>query len=186
MFCSKCGKENPDSSKFCCDCGAPLAFVAAPAETNVQAGSAAGTPVMFPDPERLVYRVKCPSCGTAYDAKFSDTCKKCGTPHTIDLVNNGFLQIYRMGHFSGSMAKQSIYLNREGMGFVGNAGSVLIELPPGIYNVHLAISTLRNCEDISVNIEPGKRVCVKSQVKMGVIKNKILLHVVDPSEMPEL
>ena len=25
MFCSRCGKENEDSTKFCIACGAPLA-----------------------------------------------------------------------------------------------------------------------------------------------------------------
>ena len=25
MYCSKCGKENPDNGKFCSACGAPLA-----------------------------------------------------------------------------------------------------------------------------------------------------------------
>ena len=50
----------------------------------------------------------------------------------------------------------------------------------------MAISTLRNCLDIPVTIEPGKTVCVKSQIKMGMIKNTIILHLVDPSEMPPL
>ena len=30
MFCSKCGAQNPDDSKFCSSCGAPLALAAAP------------------------------------------------------------------------------------------------------------------------------------------------------------
>ncbi|MBR2843063.1 MAG: hypothetical protein IKF06_07290 [Lachnospiraceae bacterium] len=72
------------------------------------------------------------------------------------------------------------------MGHVANASSVLIELPPKTYNLHMAISTLRNCLDIPVTIEPGKTVCVKSQIKMGMIKNTIILHLVDPSEMPPL
>ena len=139
-----------------------------------------------PNASALIYRTKCPSCGNVQDSRFVDTCKKCGTQHQVDTVNNGFLQIYRMGHFSGSIAGAAIYLDGEGMGHVANASSVLIELPPKTYNLHMAISTLRNCLDIPVTIEPGKTVCVKSQIKMGMIKNTIILHLVDPSEMPPL
>jgi phage shock protein C len=30
MFCPKCGKDAPDGSKFCCNCGAQIAETAAP------------------------------------------------------------------------------------------------------------------------------------------------------------
>lgn len=33
MFCSKCGEENPDDSKFCSKCGAALVQPEAPAPT---------------------------------------------------------------------------------------------------------------------------------------------------------
>ena len=184
MFCSSCGKEIKDSAQFCNNCGAPVK--AAPAAANMVRSAPASGGALFPNAEQLVYRVKCPSCGNVYDARLSGPCPKCGEMHTIDFVNNGFLQLYRMGHFSGAMMGEAIYLNGEGMGHVANTSTALIELPPGVYNVHCAISTLRHCEDVSVQIEPGKVVYVKSQLKMGAIKSKLLLHIVDPSEMPPL
>ncbi|MBR5931898.1 MAG: zinc-ribbon domain-containing protein [Lachnospiraceae bacterium] len=140
----------------------------------------------IPNAERIIYRIKCPSCGCVQDIGYTGACKQCGTPHNIDTYNNGFLQIYRMGHFSGAAAGEALYLNGEGMGHIANASSCMVELVPGNYNVHMAIGVCRNCEDINVTIEPGKTIYVKSQLKMGMIRNTILLHVVDPSEMPPL
>jgi len=34
MFCSKCGAENPDGTKFCSKCGADLGVSAQPSETS--------------------------------------------------------------------------------------------------------------------------------------------------------
>ena len=134
----------------------------------------------------LTFRVKCPKCGNVLNASRSYFCTKCQTQHEVDIVNNGFLYIYRMGHFSGVMAGMGIYLNREPMGHVANTGSALIELRPGTYNLHMAVSALRNCEDISITITPGTIVCAKAQIKMGMIKNKILLTKVNMSDMPPL
>ncbi len=189
MFCENCGKQLSDNARFCPFCGASVnGDVPAPAVKTQMQESASAAPMapVAPNASALIYRTKCPSCGNVQDSRFVDTCKKCGTQHQVDTVNNGFLQIYRMGHFSGSIAGAAIYLDGEGMGHVANASSVLIELPPKTYNLHMAISTLRNCLDIPVTIEPGKTVCVKSQIKMGMIKNTIILHLVDPSEMPPL
>lgn len=195
MYCLNCGKEIPDHAKFCSGCGAKVE------EGSVNSAPAKETPVVQEAPpvvqdkpqrgkianaDRITYRVKCPSCGTVQDAKLNYVCKSCGQSHSVDLVNHGFLQIYRMGHFSGSMAGQSIYLNTEPMGMVGNASSVIIELAPGQYNVHLAISMCRNCDDLVVNITPGEIVYLKSQMKMGMIKNKILIHPANAVEMPPL
>ena len=36
MFCSNCGKENPNTAKFCAGCGKPIAEAAAPAAAPVQ------------------------------------------------------------------------------------------------------------------------------------------------------
>ena len=36
MYCSTCGKENPDNAKFCAGCGKPIAQAAAPAAAPVQ------------------------------------------------------------------------------------------------------------------------------------------------------
>lgn len=200
MFCENCGKQIKDDARFCPFCGAPvnpdpgaaapaapvrsMPATAAPAAAAAMAGGVQAPAI--PNAEAVTYRTKCPNCGNAQDSRYIDNCKQCGTQHQVDTAGNGFLQIYRMGHFSGSMAGEAIYLNGEGMGHVGNASQVIIELPPGSYNLHMAIGVCRNCEDIMVDIEPGKVVCVKSQLKMGAIKNKILLHRVDPSEMPPL
>lgn len=184
-FCNHCGAENKSFAGAQPN-AAPAGMPADRANAAPQGaqGAVTGGPAYLPNAQALTYRVQCPSCGHVYNASFQSTCKKCGTEHTIDPVNNGFLYIYRMGHFSGAAAGQAIYLNGEGMGHVGNASSVLVELQPGTYNVHLTIGVCRNCQDIVVNIEPGKMICVKSQMKMGMIRNTILLHVVSPSEMP--
>lgn len=188
MFCMNCGNEIDDNTNFCKHCGAPVKAAnsqAADPQPAVRAAAPPATPGL-PNFQQLVYRVKCPSCGYVYDAGYNSTCKKCNTPHTIDFANNGFIQLYRMGHFSGSMNAQGIYLNGEPMGHVANTGTALIELAPGRYTLHCTIGMCRNCEDLSLVIEPGQIICVKSQLKMGAIKNKILLHVVDPSEMPAM
>jgi TM2 domain-containing membrane protein YozV len=36
MFCSNCGKENPNTAKFCAGCGKPIAEAAAPAAAPAQ------------------------------------------------------------------------------------------------------------------------------------------------------
>jgi TM2 domain-containing membrane protein YozV len=36
MFCSSCGKENPNTAKFCAGCGKPIAEAAAPAAAPAQ------------------------------------------------------------------------------------------------------------------------------------------------------
>ena len=36
MFCSKCGAENPDGTKFCSKCGADLGVSAQPSETSTK------------------------------------------------------------------------------------------------------------------------------------------------------
>ena len=183
MFCANCGKEVADTNNFCIYCGAPkkaAGMAAAPAS------NAPVTTAGIQNPEQKVYRVKCSHCGTVYDSGYTGTCPKCGTPHNIDLVNNGIIHLYRMGHFSGSMNGLAIYINGEGMGHVANTGSALIELAPGNYNLHCAIGMTRKCDDLKLTIEPGKTICVKSQLKMGAFTNQILLHVVDPSEMPPL
>ena len=36
MFCSNCGKENPDTAKFCAGCGKPIAEAAATAAAPAQ------------------------------------------------------------------------------------------------------------------------------------------------------
>lgn len=193
MFCENCGKQIKDDARFCPFCGtsvngdAPAAppVRSMPAAAAAVAGGAQAV-AAIPNAEAVVYRTRCPQCGNVQDSRFVDNCKQCGAQHQVDTVNNGFLQIYRMGHFSGSMAGEAIYLNGEGIGHVGNASSVIIELPPGSYNLHMAIGVCRNCEDIMVDIVPGQVVYVKSQLKMGAIKNKILLHRVDASEMPPL
>ena len=204
MFCTNCGKEIDNTAAFCKHCGAPnkAAAMQPAAKAPVNPAPVSPAPVnpapVSPAPaappagpglanaERLVYRVKCEKCGNVYNAGYHDTCKKCGNPHTVDFVNHGFIQLYRMGHFSGSMNAQAIYLNGEGMGHVANTGTALIELAPGNYNLHCTIGMCRNCEDLVLNIAPGQIICVKSQMKMGAIKNKILLHVVSPSEMPPM
>ena len=213
MYCIHCGTKLSDDAVFCGECGqrvAPIAAGAAavaagaaaavaaqeparglpdpePAEVPVATvGSVTGMATGIPNAERVIYRIKCPSCGCVQDIGYNGVCKQCGTPHTIDTYNNGFLQIYRMGHFSGAAAGEALYLNGEGMGHVANASSCMVELAPGNYNVHMAIGVCRNCEDINITIEPGKTIYVKSQLKMGMIRNTILLHVVDPSEMPPL
>ena len=195
MFCSNCGNQIEESAAFCKHCGAPNKAVVNNAAADPQptvratAETAQAAPPSapgLPNYQQLVYKIKCPSCGYVYDAGFTSVCKKCNTPHTVDFANNGFIQLYRMGHFSGAMNAQGIYLNGEPMGHVANTGTALIELAPGRYTLHCTIGMCRNCEDLSLVIEPGKIICVKSQMKMGAIKNKILLHVVDPSEMPPM
>ncbi len=186
MFCENCGKPLSDGARFCPYCGASVNGDVPMAAGQTQMQSSVAAAPVAPDANALIYRTKCSVCGNVQDSRYMDNCKNCGTPHQVDTVNNGFLQIYRMGHFSGAVAGAAIYLDGEGMGHVANASSVLIELPPKTYNLHMAISALRNCLDIPVTIEPGKTVCVKSQIKMGMIKNTILLHLVDPSEMPPL
>ena len=213
MYCTQCGTKLDDDAIFCTECGQRVG-AASTVVTGAVAGAAAAVeqapvrsmpeqapaeiPVAtvssitglanggIPNAERITYRIKCPSCGCVQDIGFTGVCKQCGTPHNIDTVNNGFLQIYRMGHFSGSTNAEAIYLNGEGIGHVGNASSCMIELAPGNYHLHMAIGVCRNCQDIDITIEPGKTIYVKSQLKMGMVRNTILLHVVDPSEMPAL
>lgn len=36
MFCTKCGKDNPEQSKFCVGCGAPLGVAVAPQAPSYQ------------------------------------------------------------------------------------------------------------------------------------------------------
>jgi len=134
----------------------------------------------------ITYRVKCSACGKVQNAKRNYVCQQCGCSQNVDINNHGFLQLYRMGNYMGMASPESIYLNGEGMGMIGNTETVVIELAPGVYNLHVAMNILRNCEDIMVKIEPGKTVYVKSQLKMGMIKNKIVLFEVSASEMPPI
>lgn len=210
MFCGNCGQKLPDDARFCGNCGSPVIQAAPQANTAVKAPQsvpqsapatqpqtdASGKRVIFPDPNvtavtpqnaaAVRYRVKCPDCGKIQDASYTYTCPGCGRQHTVDIANNGFLYLYRMGHISGSAMGQEIYLNGESYGLLANANGVLVVLAPGAYNLHCAITSVRNCDDMIINIQPGRTVYAKAQLQVGFIKGKIHLFQAQPSEMPPL
>ncbi len=64
MFCQKCGKENPDTAKFCNACAAPLTLM----------------PMQQPEPELIpkpaLEPIKCRCCGTMIQP-WEKYCSKC-------------------------------------------------------------------------------------------------------------
>lgn len=73
-FCNSCGKQNPDTVKFCTKCGKPMA------------GGAAATgaaPMAKPAGGKVGNVRKCPNCGAELES-FQARCPSCG--HELNSV----------------------------------------------------------------------------------------------------
>ena len=184
--CPSCGAENDADSRFCARCGAKLTASAAPAAAAPVAAVKTVGENKYAVTERtnISYRVKCEKCGEVYDAKVGGACAKCSQPSGVDFKSMGFIQIYRMGHFSGAAAGASIYLNGAPMGYVANTDSVVIAVKPGTYTLHMAIGMSRNCKDVTLTIGAGEIQFYKFRLAMGAWKNTMYIDAADPSDMP--
>lgn len=74
-FCPQCGIDNPDSARFCDQCGATLVPVTAPAAAAAQAPTPTGTPA----PVLSAGPTSCPQCGQSV-LPGEAFCDNCGAP----------------------------------------------------------------------------------------------------------
>ncbi|MBQ6476709.1 MAG: zinc-ribbon domain-containing protein [Clostridia bacterium] len=177
---------------------APPAYAARPAQVPVQQAPVdpqncamfTGNGFLFNGalyaPDRIEYRVKCPSCGHIQNAKAVYTCPKCKKQQAVDFINSGYLYYYRMGNYFSSNVAAVIWLNGEQYGGVGNTESALLPLAPGEYQLQIGIRGVKKSEVIPIQVERGKVTCVKTSLVVHGFSNYTKLFLVDPREMPGL
>ncbi len=133
----------------------------------------------------IPFRLKCPKCGEVMDVHEAQLCKKCGT--MLEIPTDGCIQLYRMGSPMGVAVGMGVYLNGIPYGHLANKQSIRIPLNAGSYTLHVTHTTIRRCNDPVFQIEAGSGIlhCCKAHIKMGFVKNSIVIETAPLSEMPQ-
>ena len=158
MLCPNCGATVSDSSRFCEQCGAPLA-ARTPAVNPVQPAAPvqAQPPLRYQQPapipfdfSRIPVRYRCPN-DHVYDAGEGETvCRTCGAP----LPTGGYIQLYRMGNYMGCAVGMGVYIDDAPCGHLANKQSIRISVPYGNHKVHVTHTTTRKCNDPIFTVTP--------------------------------
>ncbi len=140
MICKQCGKEIPDGSKFCLECGAPVE-AEKPAE-EVPCEVAEETPVAdVPVAEAPAEEKPCEECAKEAPAKPEKKCCAkafCAPNLLVGLILSGLSFIAGIILFSICLA---------GKGSLGYGIDFLVILPAlaglvlGVYNLHASVKT---------------------------------------------
>lgn len=176
-FCTKCGKEIRPDSVFCIYCGHKVALAAAPQQAQTQQaraqtqqaqpqqqfqaqpaapGAAQGRPPIADEYDRRFARVtvrhRCQN-GHVFNGTAGQTaCPTCGAP----LPKGGYIQIYRMGNYMGSLVGMGIYIDGVPYGHVGNRESVRVSVPYGTHELHMTHTSTRNSSRPKLIIAPDR------------------------------
>ena len=120
-------------------------------------------------------RTRCSHCGNIIDVNGqNDMCNHCN--NVVTLCEDGGIEVFREGRFSGSMNAMGLYINGQPFGLIGNGESVRIPLPYGTYNIHCTLGMIRRCDDLQVAIAPENRyACITAKIKTGFWVSKIVL-----------
>lgn len=195
MFCTKCGAKLVDGARFCSSCGAAASSKAsAPQQNASQPFNPAGqftnqqpvTPPVQPMQQQMKnfsaikVRYRCPN-GHVFDGNEQQTvCPTCGAP----LPKGGYIQIYRMGNFSGAAVGMGVYVDDIPYGHVANKESIRISLPFGAHKIHMTHTTTRKCNDPIITIAPNapSAFCKAHFTKAGFA---IAIEPASPADMPE-
>lgn len=179
-FCTKCGTQANEGAKFCVKCGEKL---------NVPAPMPAAQPTRTVQPSvpvakdfsRVTVRYCCPN-GHAFDGtEQNGVCPTCGAP----LQKGGFIQLYRMGNYMGSMVGMGIYIDDIPFGHIANQQSLRISVPFGPHKVHVTHTTTRKCNDPVFTVSPQAPYvwCKAHFVKAGFA---IQIDPASPADMPQV
>lgn len=95
MFCTKCGKQNPDNTKFCIDCGNPLKQPAPISSTSAKVVEEIISPPVKPVTEQQKPNsVFCTKCGkqNSVNTKFCVECGNILAPDSVIQVNEPVIE----------------------------------------------------------------------------------------------
>ena len=188
-YCYNCGAPLVENANFCGKCGAKQATPAAGPAVNpapVFSQPAVAQPVQPVAPAPVAYnfsaipvRYLCPNGHVIDGSEMQTACPKCGAP----LPKGGYIQIYRMGNFSGMAVGMGIYLNDTPCGHLGNKQSIRLSVPFGMHKLHMTHTTTRFCNDPVFNITPENPYvfCKAHFAKAGF---KINIDPATPDSMP--
>ncbi len=132
----------------------------------------------------IKYRLRCPYCGEVLNTNHDTQCPKCN--NTLYVNQPAKLQLYRKGSFYGVAGAFGIYINGTPYGYIANKESLIIPLPYGTYNLHIAIGMSRKCNDLTFTLTPETpNMYAKTYIKPGFWANSFGIEVARPEEMPE-
>ena len=187
MFCTSCGAQLSDGARFCGKCGTAVKAPVTAADpapivpaAPVQPRQAENQPVrpQF-DFSRIPIRYRCAN-GHVFDARDRQAiCPTCGVP----LVNDGLIQMYRMGNYMGMAVGMGIYIDDVPCGHIGNKQSIRISVPFGNHKVHVTHTTTRKCNDPVYSVTP-QNPCVWCKAHFSAAGFKITVEQANPQDMP--
>lgn len=124
----------------------------------------------------MKFRVKCPSCGEAFNIEGANKiCPKC--KNQVQFGNEACVYLYRQGSPLGVADKFGIYINNQPYGYIGNKETLCFPLPYGTYTFHAARGMNRKCKDEVITLSPeNNKVYLKVYIRMGFWTNSFVFE----------